>query len=162
MSKPEICHEIADTTEPIEIVVAEDDEDDRYFIQKAFQEARLVNKICFVENGEDLMDMLHRRGEFEKFNGHDLPKLILLDLNMPKKDGREALKEIKSDDKLKNIPVLVFTTSKEERDILSTYDLGANAFISKPVKFEEFIHVLQALGNFWFKVVTLPKTNSVS
>ena len=126
-------------------------------VKDALEESRLKNSIHFVENGEELMDYLHHRGKFADMNEYPTPGLILLDLNMPKKDGREALKEIKADDRLKLIPVVVLTTSKAEEDILRTYDLGVSSFITKPVTFGSLVDVMRTLSKYWFEIVELPK-----
>jgi two-component system, response regulator len=139
----------------IEILMADDDSDDRLMAKEAFEENKLANNIVFVENGEELLDYLNSRGKYEGAN-NPLPGLILLDLNMPKKDGREALREIKSDPKFKRIPVVVLTTSKAEEDILRSYDLGVNSFITKPVTFSELVKVIRDLGNYWLGIVELP------
>jgi two-component system, response regulator len=139
----------------IDILMADDDSDDRLMAKEAFEENKLANNIFFVENGEELLEYLNNKGKYEGAN-NPLPGLILLDLNMPKKDGREALKEIKSDPKLRRIPVVVLTTSKAEEDILRSYDLGVNSFISKPVTFDELVRVIRDLGNYWLGIVELP------
>jgi CheY-like chemotaxis protein len=141
---------------PITILMADDDSDDRMLVKEAFQESRLNNDIHFVEDGEQLLDYLFRRGKYADLAGTPYPGLILLDLNMPKKDGREALAEIKAHADLRRIPVVVLTTSRAEEDILRTYDLGANSFITKPVTFENLVHVVQVLGNYWVEIVELP------
>lgn len=141
---------------PITILMADDDSDDRMLVKEAFDESRLNNDIHFVEDGEQLLDYLFRRGKFEHLKGQPYPGLILLDLNMPKKDGREALAEIKAHADFKRIPIVVLTTSRAEEDILRTYDLGANSFITKPVTFESLVHVVQVLGNYWVEIVELP------
>ena len=143
-------------TEAIRILIADDDEDDRMLIEDAFAEARLNNPIDFVKDGEELMDYLHRRGDFESLNGDSHPGLILLDLNMPKKDGRTALKEIRADEYLRRIPIVVLTTSKSEEDILRTYNLGVNSFITKPVTFDGLVDVVQVLSKYWIEIVALP------
>jgi CheY-like chemotaxis protein len=142
--------------EPITILLADDDEDDRLLTKRALAESRLANDLHTVKDGEQLMDYLHRRGEFAALADSPRPGLILLDLNMPKKDGREALREIKSDPALKQIPVVVLTTSEAEEDIYRTYDLGANSFITKPVMFESLVRVMKDLGRYWFEIVELP------
>ena len=142
--------------ESILILMADDDEDDRLMAKEALDEARLINKMDFVEDGEDLMDYLYRRGKYEELKDEPLPGLILLDLNMPRKDGREALKEIKADRKLQLIPIVVLTTSKAEEDVLRTYDLGVNSFITKPVTFEGLVEIMKNLAKYWFDIVTLP------
>lgn len=138
--------------------MADDNPDDRFLTKEAFLEANLKNKLDFVENGEDLMDYLNRKNKYEYLKNEPLPGLILLDLNMPRKDGREALKEIKSNPFLKKIPVIVLTTSKAEEDILKTYDLGVNSFILKPISFDDFINVIKTLSKYWFEIVQLPPT----
>ncbi len=140
----------------IKILIADDDQDDQLLIRKALKSGRLVNQVKFVDNGEMLMDYLYRKGDYEELSGEPLPGLILLDLNMPVMDGREALKEIKTDKALRKIPVVVLTTSKAEEDILKTYDLGVNSFITKPVTFESLSSVLRATTNYWFEIVELP------
>jgi CheY-like chemotaxis protein len=140
----------------ITILIADDDADDRQMTKEALEEYCLLNDIRFVEDGEELMNYLHRRGKYSDPQSSPRPGLILLDLNMPKKDGREALKEIKNDPQLKIIPVIVLTTSTAENDILKTYNLGVNCFISKPVTFSEMIEVTKSIGNYWFEIVELP------
>jgi CheY-like chemotaxis protein len=142
----------------ITILMAEDDPDDRFLAQEALEEARLTNRLYFVHHGEALMDYLYRRGDYAAPGAAPRPGLILLDLNMPKKDGREALEEIKADPDLRRIPVVVLTTSKAEEDVLRSYDLGVNAYITKPVTFESLVEVMRALGKFWFEIVQLPET----
>jgi len=142
--------------EPITILVADDDPDDRMLTKDALDECRLANEVHFVENGEELMDYLYRRGKFEHLTKVALPGLILLDLNMPKKDGREALKEIRADPALRRIPIVVLTTSKAEEDILRTYELGVNSFIIKPVTFESLVDIVKTLAKYWFEIVELP------
>jgi CheY-like chemotaxis protein len=136
--------------------MAEDDPDDRLLIKEALVESQLVNPIQFVGNGEELLDYLNRRGQYRNRRRFPRPGVILLDLNMPKKDGREALQEIKADPKLRQIPVVVLTTSTAEEDIVRTYDLGANSFISKPVTFEGLVKVMKSLGHYWLEIVELP------
>jgi CheY-like chemotaxis protein len=140
----------------ITILLADDDADDRMMAADALEESRLANDLKCVEDGEELMDYLHHRGKFTGSNDAPRPGLILLDLNMPRKDGREALKEIKADPELRSIPVIVLTTSKAEEDIYRTYDLGVNSFITKPVNFESLVAVMRALGKYWFEIVELP------
>ncbi len=141
---------------PITILIADDDEEDRMLARDALRESRLHNDLRFVEDGEQLMDYLFRRGKYSDPATSPIPGLILLDLNMPRKDGREALKEIKADSTLRRIPVVVFTTSREEEDIYRTYDLGANSYISKPVAFEGLVAVMKTLGRYWIEIVELP------
>ena len=138
------------------ILYAEDDPEDRMLVEDAMEESRLVNEMHFVEDGEELMDYLYRRGKFANMSNAPLPGLILLDLNMPKKDGREALGEIKADENLKRIPIVVLTTSKAEEDILSTYDLGVSGFVIKPITFESLVSVLKTVSKYWFEVVEPP------
>ena len=140
----------------ITILLADDDPDDRMLTQDAFDESRLRNNLEMVEDGEELMDYLHHRGKYAGDAAKPKPNLILLDLNMPRKDGREALKEIKSSPELRAIPVVVLTTSKADEDIIRTYDLGVNSFITKPVTFEGLVEVLRILGKYWFEIVELP------
>jgi CheY-like chemotaxis protein len=142
---------------PIVILLADDDEEDRMLACDALAESRLSNDITCVTDGEDLMDYLHRRGKYAPPVEAPRPGLILLDLNMPKKDGREALREIKSDPELRQISVVVLTTSKAEEDIYSSYDSGASSFISKPVTFEGLVEVMKGLGRYWFEIVDLPR-----
>jgi CheY-like chemotaxis protein len=142
---------------PIVILLADDDEEDRMLACDALAESRLSNDITCVTDGEDLMDYLQRRGKYAPPYEAPRPGLILLDLNMPKKDGREALREIKSDPELRQISVVVLTTSKAEEDIYSSYDSGASSFISKPVTFEGLVEVMKGLGKYWFEIVDLPR-----
>jgi CheY-like chemotaxis protein len=141
---------------PITILYADDDAEDRMLVQDAMEEARVANDLHFVEDGEELMDYLHRRGKYTHLAGEALPGLILLDLNMPRKDGREALGEIKGDPKLRSIPIVILTTSKAEEDICRAYDLGVNSFIVKPVSFNSLVEVTRALTRYWFEIVELP------
>jgi CheY-like chemotaxis protein len=136
--------------------MADDDADDRLLAKDALTECRLANDLHFVENGEELIDYLKRRGKFAQIADTPRPGLILLDLNMPKKDGREALMEIKADPELRKIPVVVLTTSKADTDIGRIYELGANSFISKPVSFDALVEVMKTLGRYWFEIVELP------
>lgn len=148
------------STNSITILVADDDHEDCMLIKEAFNENRLVNNLIFVNDGEMLIQYLKHEGQFADQTTHPRPGLILLDLNMPKKDGREALKEIKQDPKLKDIPVVVFTTSKAEEDIFKTYNLGVNSFITKPVTFDSLVSITKDLGHYWFQLVELPKHHS--
>lgn len=143
-------------TKTITILIADDDSDDRLLIKESLEEARLANPLHFVEDGVELIDYLHRKNQFENLKSEPLPGLILLDLNMPRKSGIEALQEIKADPKLRQIPIVVFTTSKAEEDIIRTYNLGVNSFISKPVSFQAFTEVIQTLTKYWFEIVELP------
>lgn len=141
---------------PITILLADDDADDRLLTKEALQENRLANDLRFVEDGEELTDYLFHRGKYRDGASAPKPGLILLDLNMPKKDGREALREIKTDPELRRIPVVVLTTSKAEEDICRTYDLGVNSYITKPVTFAALVAVMKTLGAYWFEIVELP------
>ncbi|HET7184334.1 MAG TPA: response regulator [Terriglobales bacterium] len=142
--------------ELVRILLAEDDDDDFYLTDRALKENRLRNEISRVKDGEELMEYLRHEGKFAGSNGFPAPSLILLDLNMPRKDGREALKEIKSDPKLRHIPVVVLTTSRAEEDVVRSYQLGVNSFITKPVTFLGLVEAMKALGEYWFEVVVLP------
>jgi CheY-like chemotaxis protein len=141
---------------PITILMADDDEDDRMLAQEALEECRLANDLHFDEDGEELLDYLYHRGQFAPQSLSPRPGLILLDLNMPRKDGREALQAIKADPELRHIPIVVLTTSQAEEDIYRTYDLGANSYITKPVTFESLVEVMKILGRYWFEIVELP------
>ncbi len=140
----------------ITILMAEDDADDREMTKEAFEESRLLNDLRFVEDGVELMDYLQRRGKYSDPASSPRPGLILLDLNMPKKDGREALQEIKADPELKSIRVVILTTSKAEEDIIRTYDLSASSYITKPVTFAGLADVVKTLGKYWLEIVELP------
>lgn len=144
------------TSKSIDILIADDDIEDRMLITDALTESRLKNNIQCVENGEELVQYLKNTGKFSDKKKYPQPGIILLDLNMPKKDGREALKEIKADEQLKNIPIIILTTSKAEEDILKTYNLGANSFITKPVTFIAMVEIMNALKTYWFEIVELP------
>ena len=137
------------------ILMADDDADDRLLAQDAIEESRLGAELRCVENGEELLDYLQHRGKYAPPHTAPYPGLILLDLNMPRKDGREALKEIKSDPDLKAIPVVVLTTSKDEEDILRSYSTGANSYITKPVTFAGLVAAIKALGKYWLEIVEL-------
>ena len=141
---------------PITILMADDDPDDRLLTADALKEARLINDIRFVENGEELLDYLRKQGKFAGAVDAPRPGLILLDLNMPRKDGRTVLKEIKQDADLRTIPVVVLTTSKDDEDVYKSYDLGVNSYIVKPVTFEALVDILQTLEKYWFEIVELP------
>lgn len=148
------------TRQPITILLADDDPDDCLMTRDAFVECRLYNPLQFVHDGEELMDYLRRRGRFADAAAFPMPGLILLDLNMPRKDGREALREIKGDPELRKIPVVVLTTSKAEEDVVRSYDDGVNSFISKPVSFSALIDVVQTLGKYWLEIVDLPRESA--
>ncbi|MGH8510807.1 MAG: response regulator [Gammaproteobacteria bacterium] len=142
--------------QPISLLMADDDPDDRLLAKDALAEARVVNDLRFVSDGEELLDYLHGRGRYSAPDSAPRPGLILLDLNMPKKDGREALQEIKANPELRQIPIVVLTTSKAEEDIYRSYDLGASSFIIKPVTFEGLVEVMKTLGRYWIEIVELP------
>ena len=135
------------------IVMADDDADDRLMVQEALAEAGVTNKLYCVEDGEELLDYLYRRRQYAILGKTPYPGLILLDLNMPKKDGHEVLEEIKADPELRHIPVVVLTTSKADEDIARTYDLGASSFIVKPVAFESLVAIMKTLTTYWFEIV---------
>ncbi|HEX8436097.1 response regulator [Archangium sp.] len=141
---------------PGTILMADDDEDDRELARKALEESRLPNKLRFVEDGEELLDYLHRRGQYADPKNAPDPSLILLDLNMPRLDGRETLRVLKSHSAFRRIPVVVLTTSNTEEDILHSYDLGANSYIIKPMTFEGLVEVMKVLDRHWFQLVALP------
>jgi CheY-like chemotaxis protein len=138
------------------ILMAEDDLDDRLLVKDAMAECHWQGDLRFVGNGEELLDYLFRRGKFTQPASAPRPGIILLDLNMPRKDGREALREIKADAELRRIPVVVLTTSKAGTDISRIYELGANSFISKPIQFDALVNVMRVLGQYWFGTVQLP------
>ena len=140
----------------ITILMADDDADDREMAKEAVEESRLHNELRFVQDGEELLDYLRRRGKFEDPSSSPRPGLLLLDLNMPKMDGHEVLREMKRDPLLRHIPVVVLTTSKTEEDIFRSYDLGASSFITKPVTFAGLVDVVRALGRYWLEIVELP------
>ena len=142
--------------QPMVILMADDDADDRLLAKDALVECQLDGNLHFVENGEELLEYLQHRGKYSQLADSPRPGLILLDLNMPRKDGREALREIKADPALRKIPVVVLTTSKADTDISRIYELGANSFISKPVSFESLVDVMKILGRYWFEIVELP------
>jgi CheY-like chemotaxis protein len=143
-------------TRPITILLADDDQDDCLLTREALDESRLANDLRVVGDGEELLEYLRREGRYADPASAPQPGLILLDLNMPRKDGREALKEIKADPALRSIPVVVLTTSHAEEEIYRSYDLGAASFIAKPVSFEGLVEVMRGLGRYWFEIVDLP------
>ncbi len=138
---------------PIEILLVEDSPSDADLTKEALHEGRVINNLRIVGDGEEALAFLRRQGEFAAM---PRPDLILLDLNLPRKDGREFLAEIKADESLKCIPVVVLTTSKEESDVMTAYGLNANCYITKPVDLEKFIEVVRSVDNFWLNIVTLP------
>jgi CheY-like chemotaxis protein len=138
------------------ILIADDDSDDRLLAEDALRECGVTADVRFVTDGVELMNYLQGREKYNIPGGAPKPSLIILDLNMPRKDGREALKEIKADAALKKIPVLVLTTSTADSDIAGVYSLGANSFISKPVAFDKLVSIMRTIGEYWFQVVMLP------
>ncbi len=141
---------------PINILMADDDEDDRLLTLDALKESRVLNNLYCVEDGVELLEYLRREGKFADPKDSPRPSLILLDLNMPRMDGREALQEIKADPALRGIPVVILTTSKEEEDMLRGYDLGCASYITKPVNFEGLVDLMRTLGRYWIEFVELP------
>lgn len=138
------------------ILMADDDEDDRLLAKEAMVESRVLNSLKFVEDGVELIAYLRGEGKYSDRTEYPMPGLILLDLNMPKKDGREALQDIKADADLRRIPVVILTTSKAEEDMLKGYDLGAASYITKPVTFDALVDLMGALGRYWVEIVELP------
>ena len=143
-------------TQPINILMADDDEDDRLLTIDALKESRVLNNLFCVEDGVELLEFLRHEGKYTDPASAPRPSLILLDLNMPRKDGREALQELKNDPKLRSIPVVILTTSKEEEDMLRGYDLGCASYITKPGNFEGLVELMRALGRYWIEFVELP------
>jgi CheY-like chemotaxis protein len=144
------------SNQPIRIVVADDDADDRMMIKDAFEESKLGNPVDFVEDGVELMEYLNRQGKWTHLANQPFPGFILLDLNMPRKDGRTVLKEIKESTELHRIPIVILTTSKAEEDIIRTYNLGVNSFICKPVSFDKLVDIVKTVGHYWIEIVALP------
>ncbi|HQY91867.1 MAG: response regulator [Caldilinea sp.] len=147
---------MAQTTLPVTILIADDDPDDQMLTRDALLENRLYNDLHFVSDGQELMDYLLHRGVYTAPETSPRPDLILLDLNMPRKDGREALREIKENTELRTIPIVILTTSKAEEDILRTYNLGVNSFIVKPVTFQALVDIIRVVTEYWFTIVRLP------
>ena len=141
-------------THSIEILLVEDNPGDARLTIEAMREAKVRNRMHVVEDGVEAMAFLRRQG---RYGEAPRPDLILLDLNMPRKDGREVLAEVKADPDLKRIPVVILTTSRAEEDVLRAYDLHANCYVTKPVDFEQFMRVVREIDEFWVKVVTLPR-----
>lgn len=150
------------TKKPLTILMADDDEDDRLLAREAIMEGRVINELRFVEDGDQLMAYMRGSEKYADRNLYPLPDLILLDLNMPRKDGRTALAEIKQDKLLRRIPVVILTTSKAEEDMLTGYDLGAASYITKPVTFEALVDLMQTLGKYWVEFVELPRCETMS
>lgn len=140
---------------PVDILLVEDSPTDVLLAQEALEHAKVLTNLHVATDGVEALDYLHQRGEFANATR---PDLILLDLNLPRKDGREVLQEIKADEQLKRIPVVVLTTSKAEEDILKVYGLHANCYVTKPVDFEQFVQVVKAIESFWFTIVSLPNS----
>lgn len=138
------------------ILMADDDADDRVMTRDAFDENLIKNPLHFVEDGEEMMDYLYRKGKYEHLKETALPGLILLDLNMPRKDGRQVLEEIKREPRFRHIPVVILTTSKQEEDILKSYQLGCSGFIAKPVRFDGLIDIIRSLRQYWIEIVEIP------
>ena len=155
-AKPLGATKVDDVARQITILMADDDPEDRLMTQDAFIETGIANDLRFVEDGQQLLDYLRREGDFNDSADAPKPGLILLDLNMPRVDGREALRRIKSDPSLRHIPIVVVTTSKAEKDIFRTYDLGANSYIVKPVTFSGLVDMIKVIGQYWLGVVALP------
>ena len=147
--------DLSKTSRPIEILLVEDNPGDVFLTKKAFEKTKMANHMMVATDGEMALEMLYKKGEYSDLNS---PDIILLDLNLPKKDGREILEEVKQDPKLKRIPVVVLTSSKAERDIVATYDLHASSYIVKPVDLSKFAQIVESIENFWFSIVVLPET----
>jgi CheY-like chemotaxis protein len=146
-------------SKPITILMADDSEDDRFLAREALKVSRVLNDLHEVEDGEELMDYLKHRGRYTDPATSPRPGFILLDLNMPRKSGGEALEEIKADASLKRIPIVVLTTSDDEADVIQSYNLGVSSFITKPVSFEALVEVMKTVGKYWIEIVSLPSTN---
>ncbi len=141
------------------ILMVDDDEDDRMMTEKALRKNRVINPIQFLSDGEELLDYIKRKGKFSDPGASPRPCFVLLDLNMPRMDGRKALLFLKADPELKKIPVVVLSTSSAEEDILRSYNLGANSFITKPVTFDGLVSTMESLKNYWLEIVELPTNN---
>ena len=141
----------------ITILMADDDDDDRLMAQDALQESRVINDFYMVCDGVELLEYLRRKGKYADKALSPRPGLMLLDLNMPRMDGRQALSEIKTDPELRCIPIVILTTSKEEEDKLKGYNLGAASYISKPVSFDRLVELMRTLGKYWVEFVELPE-----
>lgn len=144
------------TEKTITILIAEDDPDDRLIVKDAFEEARVYNIIHYVEDGEELMDYLYSRGKYSWPNNMLRPDIILLDLNLPKMSGQDALREIKSNLNLRQIPIIILSTSEREEDIRLMYDMGVNSYISKPNDFALLVEIVKSLSKYWLEIVSLP------
>ncbi len=143
---------------PINILLVEDNPGDVELTEDALRRSKVATKVSVVTDGEDAIDYLRQQSAFQE---ETMPDLVLLDLNLPRKDGMEVLREMKDDPNLKHIPVVVLTTSEAERDILTSYELGANCFISKPVDLTEFRKVVESIDDFWFTIVKLPSPSRI-
>jgi CheY-like chemotaxis protein len=148
------------TPRPLTILMVDDDEDDRDLTLDAMQDLELAQHVRFAVDGQDMLGYLRHRGRYVEGGGIDAPRpgIILLDLNMPKKDGREALAEIKSDESLRQIPVVVLTTSKDEEDVFRSYDLGVNSFITKPVTYAGLLDLMRTWSHYWLELAELPRS----
>jgi len=151
---------MTESRKSLTVLVADDDEDDRRFIARAWGKSRVANDLRFVNDGEELTEYLTHSGRYSDPATAPRPAVILLDLDMPKKDGRESLREIKADPGLRQIPIIILTTSQADEDICRSYDLGANSYIAKPVTFGALVDVLQVLGNYWIDIVNLPREST--
>ena len=138
---------------PVEILLVEDNPGDVELTREAFKQSKINNNIHVAKDGEQALDFLRKQGTF---TGVTTPDIVLLDLNLPKKDGRHVLEEVKQDEALRRIPVVIMTSSKSEQDVVKTYDLHANSYLIKPVNLEKFAEVVEAIENFWFTIVVLP------
>ena len=147
-------------SEYLNILMADDDPDDRMLVRDALQESQSPHQLTCVEDGEELLDYLRHRGAYSSLDESSRSYLILLDLNMPRKDGRETLREIKADPQLRRIPVVILTTSQAEEDIARSYDLGASSFITKPSDFATLVTLVQMINQYWFKTVRLPPSEN--
>ena len=145
------------TMEPIHILLVEDNEGDIMLIKEAFEEAKMIIMLSVVNDGKEAIDFLNKEGRYADV---DLPDLLLLDINLPKKNGHEVLQNIKEDMKLKHIPVIMLTTSSSQKDVNSSYKSHANCFITKPVEMDEFMSVVATIENFWISIVKLPTNNN--
>lgn len=143
----------SDAGEPIEILLAEDNPGDVWLTEKALEQGKIVNNLHVAEDGVEAMQFLRREGEYAD---EPQPDLVLLDLNMPRKDGREVLEEMRADPQLRRLPVVVLTSSEAEEDVVRSYELSANAYLTKPVDFEGFVDIIERIEEFWFSVVKMP------
>jgi len=147
---------VASKAKPAVILLAEDDRGDQELTRRALEEGKIRNELRVVEDGEEALAYLFRRGKYKDPTASPKPDLLLLDLNLPKVDGREVLERVRADSKLRRMAVVVLTTSRQEEDILRSYEVGCNSFITKPVGMDHFIRVIQALEEYWFQIVVLP------